>query len=496
MSSAPFASRPVVRSVGSAVRGLAPLLAVMVIGLFLARAPLVMGMFLLAGAVGGALLLRYPILGLYALTVAVPFGSLFTMRVGGFAISAAQLVLAASLVAWVAQSLVQRDLRVGRSRLTWAAVALAAVMGLSLYRVQALAPALAEWMKWIQFPILFVYVAGRVTWQQRRWLVLFLLVGGLLQGLLGIYQFFFRVGPPGFVLLGRYMRAHGTFGQPNPYGGYLGLLLPLAYAIVLTHWRAWLRPTTRLSLVERLLWPMAVVSTPVMLLALGMSWSRGALLGLVGGLGLVTLALARRAWPVLLTLALALLVSMPIWQPLLPDAYLARLDNLTAYMGRDLRRVMITDENFAIIQRLAHWDTAWQMFARYPWLGVGIGQYPVLHPELAIPRWREPLGHAHNYYLHTLAETGLLGLAAYLTLLVSALVMAWRRSQDAALWPRALALGALGMLGHLLAHSVVDSLYVQDIFLLIAMILGMLVTPLHNLAKSQAASLTRHTDQA
>ena len=65
----------------------------------------------------------------------------------------------------------------------------------------------------------------------RLWLALGLLTGGALQGLLGIYQFLFGVGPEGFLLFGRYMRAHGTFLQPNPYGGYLGLLLPLAYGV-------------------------------------------------------------------------------------------------------------------------------------------------------------------------------------------------------------------------------------------------------------------------
>ncbi len=466
------------RRIADALRAALALGTLLALGVFMARAPLTLALLLVFGGAGGVLLLRRPTLALYALAIAVPFGSLRTINLGGFAASAAQLVFITFLGAWALQSLALRDLRVGRSRLAWAALALVGVMALSLLRAQALPPALSELLKWIEFTALFLYVAGRVSWAQRRWLALFLLLGGLAQGLLGIYQFLFRVGPRGFLLFGSYMRAYGTFAQPNPYGGYLGLLLPLAYAIALTQWRAWLRPAGRPALVDRLLWPLALAAGAIMAAALVMSWSRGALLGLIAGAGLAALALARRAWPAFLGVALLLLATLPIWGPLAPTSYLARLDNTTAYLGQDLALVEIDDDNFAIIERLAHWDAAWQMFSRSPWLGVGIGQYAVVYPEVALPRWQDPLGHAHNYYLHTLAETGLLGLAAYLTLLASALALAWRRTRAAGPWPRALALGALGMLGHLLVHSAVDNLYVQDLYLLVAMILGMLVVPL------------------
>ncbi len=471
------------------IEAVVALVLLMVLGGFLALAPLAWGVLLIVGAAGGVLLLRNPTLGLYALAIAVPFGSLRTLNMGGLTASAAQVMLAAFLGAWVLQALAYRDLRVGRSRLTLALVAWVGVMALSLLRAQALPAALSELLKWVQVTILFLYVAGRVSWGERRWLVLFLLLGGLAQGALGIYQFLARIGPPGFLLMGQYMRAHGTFGQPNPYGGYLGLILPLAYAYALTHWRVWLWPVGRLSLADRLLWPLAVGATAVMAAALIMSWSRGALLGFIAGAALVTLALARRIWPALLVVGLVLLVTLPLWQTQVPISYLARLDNTTAYLGQDLALVEIDDDNFAIVERLAHWDAAWQMFSRRPWLGVGIGQYAVEYPAVALPRWQDPLGHAHNYYLHTLAETGLLGLAAYLIVLLSALALAWRRARSFGLWPRALGLGALGMLGHLMGHSLVDNLYVQEIYLLIAIILGMLVAPLFRSPCSEQAVL-------
>lgn len=49
----------------------------------------------------------------------------------------------------------------------------------------------------------------------------------------GFYQFFLRQGPEGFIVYGRFLRAFGTFGQPNPYGAFLALIIPIAFAILL-----------------------------------------------------------------------------------------------------------------------------------------------------------------------------------------------------------------------------------------------------------------------
>ncbi len=66
------------------------------------------------------------------------------------------------------------------------------------------------------------------------------------------------------------------------------------------------------------------------------------------------------------------------------------------------------------------------MFGDRPWLGVGFGNYEAVYPAYAIGIWRDPLGHAHNYYLNVAAEAGLIGLAAYLAVLAAALALAGR----------------------------------------------------------------------
>jgi O-antigen ligase len=158
-----------------------------------------------------------------------------------------------------------------------------------------------------------------------------------------------------------------------------------------------------------------------------------------------------------------------------PGGLLSRLTDTLQYAGaRDLADIKINDDNFAVIERAAHWLAAWRMFETHPWLGVGTGQYASIYPSVALPRWQDPLGHAHNYFLQVLAEGGLLGLAAYLVLMLAALSMAWRAAWRERGWPRTVAWGVLGMLGHLLAHNTFDNLYVHGMYLLVAMALGML----------------------
>jgi O-antigen ligase len=136
--------------------------------------------------------------------------------------------------------------------------------------------------------------------------------------------------------------------------------------------------------------------------------------------------------------------------------------------------VKVTDENYAIVERMAHWQAAWEMFKERPWLGVGIGNYEPVYPAYSLPGWKEPLGHAHNYYLNIAAEAGLVGLFAYLILWGSAFwqaLKAIRRSEG--FW-RGVAVGIFGVLVHLSAHNLFDNLYVQNMYVHIAILLGLI----------------------
>lgn len=445
--------------------------ALLALGLILARGPLSWGSALVLGGIVAALLLRSPKLGLYGLAFSVPFGSLYEVSLAGVTVGASQLLVLATIIAWLARALANRTVRVVRSPLLGATLLYVATLLVGLLPAQQMAPALKEVAKWVELALVYALVADELRAADQRWLVAALLVVGSLEALLGIYQFVRQVGPEGFVLFGRYMRAHGTLKQPNPYGGYMGLLAPLAYALALTQHPVQRREGGRGFV---WLWLLCAGAAVLMVTALVMSWSRGALIGLAAGAFLVLLAMRRRARLLVAVLAMVGLLLAPALTGVLPHDLTGRFVDAFALPGDvDLRSVEVNDANFATVERLAHWQAAWRMFEQRPWTGVGTGQYALVYPSVALPRWQDPLGHAHNWYLHVLAEGGLLGLAAYTLWVLVALVLVWRAARSATNWQRGLALGALGMLGHLCVHSLVDSLYVLEIYLIVGMVLGL-----------------------
>ena len=291
----------------------------------------------------------------------------------------------------------------------------------------------------------------------------------------GIYQFLFQIGPEGFVLIGRFMRAHGTFEQPNPYAGYLGLTLPLATGLLGTL----LLPKQNRVTGLWLLW--AGVCGALMFIALVMSWSRGAWLGFAAATATMSLAIVfqsgRRA--VLRAVVVVVLISvvLAVALSLVPPILVQRLANFAPFLGSvDVRGLEITDANFAVLERMAHWQAALNMWTDHPWLGVGIGNYEVAYPSYALPLWPLALGHAHNYYLNIAAETGILGLAFYLFLWGAALAGAWHSVRRRSGWTLAIGLGVLGMLVHLLVHNLFDNLYVHAMYLQVAILLGVTAT--------------------
>ncbi|MQC25190.1 MAG: hypothetical protein DWG81_04515, partial [Chloroflexi bacterium] len=86
------------------------------------------------------------------------------------------------------------------------------------------------------------------------------------------------------------------------------------------------------------------------------------------------------------------------------------------------------------------------------------------------------LGHAHNFYLNLAAETGLPGLLVFVALLLAAALQALRVLRTARGWQRALALGLLAAGAHLAIHNVVDNLFVNNVHLYLASMLGILAT--------------------
>lgn len=417
----------------------------------------------------------HPQWGLYLLVFSIPFGSLYEINLGGITVGASEGLIGLLLIVWLAR-IVASPGKYSPERAGWSwpklSTPLLFFIGTVLFSsINAVAVPffLKELFKWIEFLVIMLFVSSTVTIKQGYNLVTCLLLAGVAQALLGAYQFLTRSGPEFFVLMGRFMRAYGTFEQPNPFAGYLGLVAPLAFAVGTlvgtfptkrSDWQRWL----------------GLGSFAVIVVAIGMSWSRGAWLAFTAAFGVVNLVRSRKGAAIFVALLvfvafLGLLGSFE----LLPQAITQRLTSFLPFTAiRDVRGIEVTNENYAVLERLAHWQAALDMWRDHLWIGIGFGNYETAYVTYALPKWNLPLGHAHNYYLNIAAETGLLGLIAYLGFWGVALwcVLQKVRRPDSA-YARAIALGALGMLIHVSAHNLLDNLWVHNMYIHVAIVLGL-----------------------
>lgn len=467
----------------SAVTGVTVALA---LGVIAAQAPLPVAAGLLGGACIVVLLLLEPALGIVLMLGLAPLKTLIaTESPVAMPVDVGQLGLAAVVAAWSGWRVTQRrhtSLPASRVYLPLAGIML--VFGLSLFVATSPGAWLSEMVKWGEMLVLVLIVLDIGQHGRWEWVALGAVLAGVLQALIGLYEFMGGSGAPHLWVLGyQRFRAFGTFGQPNPYSAFMGLTLPLALGLAWGYgmrwfgrWRehrhdaaAWLSPLLASALYAG--------AGLVLLGGLLASWGRGAWLGFAAAITVMVFFAPAKRWKGALLFGLGCLLALAMWLGgFVPVGIQQRIDNtLNEFVGfGDMRGVPISNENFAIVERLAHWQAAVNMADAHPFLGVGVGNYEAVYATYGIPSWPRALGHAHNDYLNLLAETGIIGLAAYL--IGWAAIVAWTigalRQPDPVM--RGLALGLLGVWTHLAVHSLVDKLYVNNIFLHIGAMLGLL----------------------
>ncbi|HEY1525688.1 MAG TPA: O-antigen ligase family protein [Candidatus Angelobacter sp.] len=133
-------------------------------------------------------------------------------------------------------------------------------------------------------------------------------------------------------------------------------------------------------------------------------------------------------------------------------------------------------DDFTTVSRLAIWGGAFTVFARSPMFGIGFGNLRGLMGGLLnLPDgWT---GDAHNLYLELLAETGLVGVAAFSFLLMCSLRAAlkqFRTSHDE--FGRIIGFATFAAICGVLVHGLVDYLFhtTPQVTALLFLILGML----------------------
>lgn len=449
-------------------------------GVLLWLPPVVSGI-LMGGMLIGVGLLASPLVAVMLLLVVAPLRVLIaTEAPGAFPADTGQFALVLLIGVWL-MHYIGKFRRLPVIPLSVVYVPLLAVIitfGLTALTAWSLQTWLTEWIKWVQIAVLTLLVLDmRQYW---RWIMAGLAAAGTANALVGIYQFFGGSGALHLLVNGQNFRAFGTFGQPNPFGGFMGLLAPPVTMMTLGYgWRIWRRFRKGQTIQAKHVWSIIGYGLATALITVGLlfSWSRGAWLAWVASMGVITISIPQRLWQSVLLVVAGISLLTGMWYAgLLPQSITDRLQTITSevFNVADVRGVEITTANYAVVERLAHWQAAVRMANDNPWLGVGAGNYEVAYENYRLINWEEPLGHAHNYYLNVLAETGMIGTVAYISLWVSIYVLTWRARRHPDGIARSLAIGLLGTWTYLMVHSLTENLYVSNLFLFIGIMLGLL----------------------
>jgi O-antigen ligase len=285
----------------------------------------------------------------------------------------------------------------------WALLASSAAVHLVFLPCRVPSDAVEELARWAVLLLCaaYAYPALRAeTWRRR--LSATIVVSALLAALLGLIQYF-GLAPALFPSFGeKSQRLYSIFGNQDLFGGYLALAAPLLVIAVLTS-------STKRAVA-------AAFGCMVLVAGLLLSGSRTAWLATAVG-ALAALTFGAKSWRRPAVLALMTAAALIAAVALAPQSTLQRV------------LVTFTEQDLGGRARLWFWDGTLRMIAAHPWAGVGPGNFAYWSPHYLGEALHAPGGaehyhnlvhtlHAHCEPLELVSETGILGAAFGLWLLV------------------------------------------------------------------------------
>jgi O-antigen ligase len=251
-------------------------------------------------------------------------------------------------------------------------------------------------------------------------------------------------------------RATGTFVNPNHFGHYGAIVLPMALFIAAYAWHTSAATGAAFGrrlvlLIERRFFPFAfgILAALGCITVVLISESRGALLALVGGFAIVGALSSDRKNAVLRGTLIAVGLSAVIVVTLLT---LRRPGTVTRFETSEISQIEARRDSMLAGIRI------WKMF---PLFGSGAGTYPDVVLSTSGTFGDTLPNHAHNDYAEILATTGALGFAVSFAALIAGMAaltrnaftstdepMSWRR--------RAFKTAALTSITIAMIHALVD----------------------------------------
>jgi O-antigen ligase len=180
-------------------------------------------------------------------------------------------------------------------------------------------------------------------------------------------------------------------------------------------------------------------------LAIGLSFSRAGWLTLIAQVVLVAL-FSRWRWRII-ALAAAVAAAVFVASRRVRERLLVELDP-----GSPANTIVL---------RLSLWKSTLNMLQHRPLIGSGLSAFRASLEPFKDPAYHENQIYPHNLLLNFWAETGLLGLLAFLWLMVQ-VVRSGLRGMRTGPWPRVMAIGLFGLVLSFFLHGLLDAPYFKN----------------------------------
>ncbi|MEO1163855.1 MAG: O-antigen ligase family protein [Chloroflexota bacterium] len=424
-------------------------------------------------AVGGLVVINRPSIGVYVLVMFVYLNLSDILEVQ-FGIPSANKLL----VALIAVAILGTRLIIQRKPLVFGVGGALIILHSIIIIVSVLAgnPLLVDTGVMLDIvkdlAILFIILqvsTSEKTWKTAQWV---LLGSAALLSLLTAYQavtgnyeqeFFGLAQAPFHQIVGEFdsARPTGPVADPNFYAMLLLMVVPIGVYRVYGE-------------KDILLRAIAAIATGLIMLAIILTYSRTAFIMMIAVAGLIALERKYNIY----TLGLLAVSAVTIAIPFLPSGFMERL----ATMGQLAR---IATDPTAITEaslrgRTSQVLAALYMVRDYPILGVGYDNYPDYYLEFSAPLGldnRLEARDTHNLFLESLAETGIIGFGAFMTMLGMIIWLLQKRKQlmeeigrvDLSMWLSGV---QFGLIAYLLTSMALHDDYIRYFRLILALAAG------------------------
>lgn len=301
--------------------------------------------------------------------------------------------------------------------------------------------------------LVFLLIANNVRNETDMQIILLALFGGLLVQVFvatvvtinpGMNDIFLqlKLGVTGDIDVADVVRSGGSLGNANHFGRYLGLILPIAYMVVLTR------------------------QSRFLVFAAG-------LVSVIGTLAIIN-TLSRSAWIGLVCSVLVMLPLMLIHRHvtfrsilLIGAAGLIGVIVMTFY-GETIWLRLTQDDHGSAMTRITTAKVAWDIIKDYPFFGCGINNYGAMLADYWIGEDTFTNKAAvHNNYLLYMAEIGCIGFTAVIWWLVAFGTRINKAMKSKNKFYSALAISFMGGYLGMLLMSITDKSYKENFTLLL-----------------------------